>query len=492
MRLLELLNSVNRTLPLTGMPVKDAELTGLVYDSRADMGEKDMFVCLRGARADGHDFARSAYDRGVRMFAAEAELGLPEDASVVLCGSTRKFLALASAALFGFPAERMKVIGITGTKGKTSTSFLLKSILESAGIRCGVIGSTGVYYGDVFRETVNTTPESYLLHRTFREMADAGCGAVVMEAASQGFKMDRTYGIRFDAGVFTNLSPDHIGEGEHASFEEYLNCKRMLFDQSEIVYVNADDEHFGAIVEGKSNWKPYGLENDCHVRAEDPEFRMDGHRLATSFTCVIGGRRFRAELGVPGYFSLYNACAAAAVADGMGIGDEAIREGLKHCSVRGRMESIPSGKPYTVLIDAAHEEFSSRALLKTVRLYSPKRIIALFGCGGNRSRLRRPGMGRAVGENADYAIVTADNSRMEKVEDIIADILTGLEPTGCPYEIEPDRKTAIEKALAMAQPGDAVLLMGKGHENYVDCGGKKTFFSEKQIVLDYWEREARR
>ena len=492
MRLLKLLEEVRKDLPLEHIPGTDRELTGLVYDSRAEMGAGDLFVCLRGAKADGHSFAAGAYEKGVRTFAAEEDPGLPEDASVVLCNSTRKFLACASAAFFGRPAEELTVVGVTGTKGKTSTSFLLRGILESAGIKCGVVGSTGIYYGDVYRETVNTTPESYLLHKTFREMADAGCGAVVIEAASQGFKMDRTYGIMFDAGIFTNLSPDHIGEGEHRDFEEYLNCKRMLFDQSRVVCVNADDPHFERIVEGKTNWKPYGLGKDCPVRAEDPDFRMDGHRLLTSFTAVIGDRSFRAELGVPGYFSLYNACAAIAAADGLGIGEEAIKEGLKNCSVRGRMESIPSDRPYTVLIDAAHEEFSARSLLETVRLYRPRRIIALFGCGGNRSRLRRPGMGRAVGENADYAIVTSDNSRMEKVEDIIADILTGLVPTGCPYEIEPDRKKAIEKALRSAEAGDAVLLMGKGHENYVDCGGKKTFFSEKQIVLDYWAGEARR
>lgn len=495
MRFQELITLVGKDLPLTAETQRDMDLSDLVYDTRKPMDGSSMFVCLRGAKFDGHAFASRAYEQGVRMFAAEEAPDLPDggrDALVVLCPSTRKFLAQASAALFGYPCRELTVVGITGTKGKTSTSFMIRSILESSGIPCGVIGSTGIYYGDVFRETVNTTPESYLLHRLFREMADAGCRAVVMEAASQGFKMDRTYGIQFDAGVFTNLSPDHIGEGEHADFDEYLQCKRMLFDQSKVVFVNADDPHFDAITAGKTNWEPFGLSPDCPVRAEDPVFRMDGHRLRTLFTAVVGGREFPAELGVPGHFSLYNACAAMAVADRLGIGTEAIQRGLADCTVRGRMESIPSDRPYTVLIDAAHEEFSARSLLETVRLYSPKRIIALFGCGGNRSRLRRPGMGKAVGELADYAIVTADNSRMEKVEDIIADILTGLKPTGCPFEIEPDRKTAIEKALRMADAGDAVLLMGKGHENYVDCGGRKTFFSERQIVLDYWAREARR
>lgn len=493
MRLTDLLTGI--PCALSGQP--DADIRDLIYDTRVPMDGNCLFVCITGFKADGHDFVSEAYNRGVRVFAAEKPLSLPGDAAVIRCDSTRRFLALASANLFGRPADRLAVIGVTGTKGKTSTSFMLKSILESAGVSCGVIGSTGIYYNDVFKETANTTPESYLLHRTFREMLDANVRAVVIEAASQGFKLDRTYGIPFACGIFTNLSPDHIGDGEHKDFAEYLTCKRKLFDQCPTVYVNADDPHFGSITEGKSNWKPYGLSKTCPVRAEDPVYRMDGHRLLTDFTAVLNGRSFPVSLGVPGHFSLYNACAAMAAADGLaplfGLGyripDAAVRNGLLTCTVRGRMEAIPSDRPYTVLIDAAHEEFSSRSLLETVRLYNPHRIIALFGCGGNRSRLRRPGMGRAVGEGADYAIVTADNSRMEKVEDIIADILEGLKPTGCPYEIEPDRKTAIEKALRMAAKGDVVLLMGKGHENYVDCGGKKTFFSEKQIVLDYWASE---
>ncbi len=495
MRLTELINGIPCTV--TGQPEIERDVHNLVYDTRAPMDGQCVFVCIPGFRFDGHAFAGEAYRKGVRVFAAERELDLPDDATVIRCDSCRKFLALSSANLFGNPAERLCVIGVTGTKGKTSTSFMLKSILEAAGVPCGVIGSTGVYYGDVFRETVNTTPESYLLQQTFREMLDAGMRAAVIEAASQGFKLDRTYGIPFAAGIFTNLSPDHIGEGEHKDFDEYLACKRKLFDQSPVVYVNADDPHIKAITEGKENWKAYGLSESLPVRAEDPVYRMAGHRLLTDFTAVLNGRSFPVSLGIPGHFSLYNACAAMAAADGLadrlGLGphipEEAVREGLLTCTVRGRMEAIPSDRPYSVLIDAAHEEFSSRSLLETVRLYKPSRIIALFGCGGNRSRLRRPGMGKAVGEGADYAIVTADNSRLEKVEDIIADILEGLKPTGCPYEIEPDRKTAIKKALRMAREGDVILLMGKGHENYVDCGGKKTPFSEKQIVLDYWASE---
>lgn len=479
---------------LEGIPCRvegnsDRTVSDLIYDTRKPMDSDTLFVCITGFKTDGHSFAEEVYAKGVRMFAAEKELHLPADATVVYAEDTRRFLALASSSLFGHPTKELFTVAITGTKGKTSTSFFLQSILEAAGIPCGVIGSTGIYYGDVFEETFNTTPESYLLHQTYRRMADAGMKAVVIEAASQGFKLHRTYGISFDAGIFTNLSPDHIGENEHKDFDEYQQCKKMIFKQSKVVYVNADDPHFDAIVAGESNAIPYALESKADFTAANPVFTMKNHRMHTTFTANCPEGSFPVELNVPGYFSVYNAMAAIAAAKGLRISDEAIRKGLSNVTIRGRMERVPLDKPFTVLIDAAHEPFSTRSLLETVRMYQPGRIISLFGCGGNRSPLRRPGMGKAVGELSDYAILTADNSRMEKTEDIIKDILEGFAPTGCPYEIETDRETAIKKALAMAKEGDVILLLGKGHENYVDIGGRRTPFNERQIVLDYFAHQ---
>lgn len=464
----------------------ETEVADVVYDTRRPLGAGTLFVCITGFRVDGHDCAEEAYQKGVRLFAAEKPLALPEDATVFRAESTRKFLALASANLFGRPAEQLFTVAITGTKGKTSTSFMLQSILNAAGIPTGVIGSTGIYYGTHFEESGNTTPESYLLHRTYRQMLDAGCKAVVIEAASQGFKLHRTYGIRFDVGIFTNFSQDHIGPGEHADVEEYLACKKQIFAQSKRCYVNGDDPHFAEIVRDVAGpYTVYGVESDAPFRAADAVFTTEDHRLRTAFTAHCGGVTFPVELGVPGVFSLSNAMAAIAVAQDLQIPVPAIQQGLRDVRVRGRMEIVPIDQPFTVIIDAAHEEFSCRGLFETISRYHPKRILSVFGCGGNRSKLRRYGMGEVIGKHSDLSIITSDNSRLEKTEDIIADILVGMVPSGGKYEIIPNRRQAIHHALRLAKAGDCILLIGKGHETYEDIGGKKTPFDEKQIVLDF-------
>ena len=482
----ELLNGI----PCTVAGSTDIIIRDIVYDTRKEMQSDTVFVCIEGFVFDGHEYAKAAYDKGVRVFACREEVDLPEDATVIYTEDTRKFLALASANLFGKPAEKLFTVAVTGTKGKTSTSFILKSILDAAGIPAGVIGSTGVYYGDHFETTANTTPESYLLHKLYRQMLDAGCKAVIIEAASQGFKLHRTYGIKFDAGIFTNISPDHIGKNEHADFEEYLACKKQIFDQCKVCYVNEDDGHFREIVEGAScPVKTFSLDKNTFYTAKDPVFTMENHRLKTAFTAVCGEDSFDVELGIPGYFSLYNALGAIAVAKELGISSEAMQKGLLDVRVRGRMEIVPIDRPYTVIIDAAHEEFSCRSLFETIKRYSPNRIISVFGCGGNRSKLRRYGMGSAIGENSDLSIITSDNSRLEKTEDIIEDILVGMKPSGGKYEIIIDRREAIKKALSVAGEGDCILLIGKGHETYEDIGGVKRPFDEKQIVLDYIKEE---
>lgn len=486
MKLKELLDGI--PCRIEGIAAPETDVADVVYDTRRlpEDGNGILFVCIVGFRADGHDCAEEAYRKGVRLFAAQKPLSLPSDATVISTENTRKFLALASANLFGRPAERLFTVAITGTKGKTSTSFMLQSILNAAGIPTGVIGSTGIYYADHFEETGNTTPESYLLHRTYRQMLDAGCEAVVIEAASQGFKLHRTYGITFDAGIFTNFAPDHIGPGEHEDLEEYLSCKKQIFRQSKHCYVNGDDPHFEEIVRDVTTpYTVYGVESDAPLRATDPVFTTENHRLRTAFTAHCGQEAFPVELGVPGVFSLSNAMAAIAVARDLNLPVSAMQQGLRDVRVRGRMEVLPIDKPFTVIIDAAHEEFGCRGLFETIHRYRPGRILSVFGCGGNRSKLRRYGMGEVIGKNSDLSIITSDNSRLEKTEDIIADILVGMEPTGGNYEIIIDRRKAIKHALLLAQPGDCILLIGKGHETYEDIGGKKTPFDEKQIVLDF-------
>ena len=486
MTLESLLAEIKTNIEYTVAGDKSTQISDIVYDTRKPLGADTLFVCIEGFTFDGHCYAEEAYRKGVRAFASQKPLSLPVDATVITTACTRKFLASASASLFGHPAEKLFTVAITGTKGKTSTSFMLKSIFEEAGIPTGVIGSTGIYYKGCFEETGNTTPESYLLHKLYKKMLDAGCKAVVIEAASQGFKLHRTFGIHFDVGIFNNISPDHIGKNEHKDFDEYLTCKKMLFAQCGHCYVNGDDPHFDEIVSGAScPITLFGARADAAFRAETLLFATENHRLKTSFRALCRDAVTDVELGVPGQFSVWNALAAIAVAHDKGITPDAIRAGLEKVRVRGRMEIVPIDAPFTVIIDAAHEEFSCRSLFETIKKYHPNRIISVFGCGGNRSKLRRYGMGAAIGENSDLSIITSDNSRLEKTEDIVEDILVGMIPSGGNYEIILDRKSAIQKALLTAQKGDCILLIGKGHETYEDIGGVKRPFDEKRIVMDF-------
>ncbi len=470
----------------------NAEINDIVYDSR-NASAGTVFFCIVGFQSDGHNFSQDAYDRGCRVFVAEHSLDLPEDATVAFTKNNRRALAAASANLFGNPAKRMLTIAITGTKGKTSTSHILKSIFEKAGHKVGLIGTTGIIYGDVTVKTKNSTPESYVIQKYYRAMADAGCDVSIIEATSQGFMLDRTYGIRFDIGIFTNLSPDHIGANEHKDFADYLECKKMIFGQSDTVYVNSDCEYFERIIEGadRSKIKTYGFGADADIHAEDMSFVTGDHRLITRFTCCDNEGKHPLDLCLPGEFSVYNALAAISVARGKGIPYSVIEEGLREASVRGRMEIVPGTVDYSVIIDFAHNEFSVQNLFDTLAKYSPKRIVAVFGCGGNRSKLRRYSMGEIIGRNAGLSIITSDNSRYEKVEDIIDDILIGMKKTDGKYIIIKDRREAIIYALDNALPGDVILLIGKGHEDYEEIEGVRYPFSEREIVLDYLRDAAR-
>lgn len=461
----------------------DMEIGGLCYDSRkAKAG--DLFVCIRGYQSDGHRYAKDAYNSGVRVFAVEKILNLPEDSTVIYVSDTRKFLANVSAEFFHHPAERLKTIAITGTKGKTSISFMLKAILEKADIKTGVIGTMGVYYGDNALSTENSTPESYEIHRHFAKMLEAGCEAVVIEATSQGFKLSRTEGINFDVGIFTNLSPDHIGGNEHVDFEEYLNCKKMLFAQCRQGIANADSEYFEKMTAGAlCPIATYGIDAAADCTARDIRFSPDDRGFYTNFLCVCGADEFRLTLKMPGKFYVYNALAAVLAAKHFGIDDKLIAEALAETQVRGRMEIIPLRSGATVIIDYAHNESSVKGLFEAVKLYKPTKTTVVFGCGGNRSKLRRYAMGEVIGNNATLSVITSDNPRYESLDDIVADILTGMRRTGGAYVVIPDRREAIEYAVRNAGKGEVVLVVGKGHQLYEEIEGKKSYFNEREIVL---------
>ncbi len=462
----------------------NTDIKDIVFDSRK--AEQDtLFVCISGYQVDGHDYAIKAYENGVRLFVAEKNIDLPEDATILFYPNNRRFLALSSANLFGRPAEKLHTVAITGTKGKTSVSFMLKSIFEAAGHKVGIMGSTGTYIGNTEYATANSTPESYLIHKYYRKMLDEGCDTAIIEATSQGFKLDRTYGIHFDIGVFTNLSPDHIGENEHKDFDEYLECKKMIFNQCSKVIVNMDTEHYERIV-NDTNCPVITISADrkSDFSFSSPSFSVGENRLKTVFVCHEDDIEEAIDLNTPGYFSLYNALAAVAVARNSGIDYASIKKGLSAAFVKGRMEIVPINKNYTVIIDFAHNEFSCKTLFDTIKLYNPSRIISVFGCGGNRSKLRRYSMGEVIGNNSDLSIITSDNSRFEKVEDIINDILIGMHKTNGKYTIIPERRKAIKEALRVAREGDVILLIGKGHEMYEEIEGVKYPFDEREAVFN--------
>lgn len=460
----------------------DTEINNICYDSRKAKNG-DLFVCIKGYQSDGHKYAKSAYNNGVRVFAVEKVLDLPGDATLIYVDDTRKFLALASAAYFDYPAKKLKTVAITGTKGKTSISFMLKNVLENAGIKTGVIGTTGIYYGDTVIKTDNSTPESYEIHRYFSKMVESGCEAVIIEATSQGFKLDRTAGIMFDIGIYTNLSPDHIGGNEHADFAEYLSCKKMLFTQCKLGIANADSEHYLEMTDGATcPIKTYSLNGFADCVGKDLCFNSDGKRLSTSFKCILGDEKLDIDLTIPGKFNVYNALSVVLAAKELGVNSDVIAHSLGSASVKGRMEIVPTSNGSTVIIDYAHNELSVQSLFDTVKEYHPKKITTVFGCGGNRSKLRRYAMGEIVGNNSDFAIITSDNPRFESLDLIINDILVGMKKTQGEYTIIQDRKEAIEFAVKSAVPGEVVLIIGKGHQLYEEIEGIKYSFNEREIV----------
>ena len=398
--------------------------------------------------------------------------------------SARLALALMSAALFDHPARKLVTIGLTGTKGKTTTTYMIKKVLEMAGKKVGLIGTIGAMIGEAHLPSKNTTPESYELHRMFAAMVEAGCEYVVMEVSSQGLKLDRTAGILFDYGIFTNLSPDHIGPAEHASFEEYMECKSLLFRQCRIGIVNADDEHVEGILKGHTcEVKTFSAEKEADLMASDIGFINEDGKLGMHFK-VSGCMDCQAKVHIPGRFSVYNSMVTMLVCHLAGISDEAILEGLSKVQVKGRVEMLPVSKDYTLIIDYAHNEVSTRSVLTTLMEYHPKRLICVYGGGGNRSKLRRYDMGEVTGEMADLCVLTCDNPRDEEIRDINNDIKVGLARSNGKYIEIDDRKEAIAYCMKNAKPGDMIVLLGKGHEDYQEIKGVKYHFDEREAVAE--------
>ena len=488
MKLSELTNKIEYTL-LSGN--LDTDVTDICYDSRrAEAGKA--FVAMVGTVVDGHDYVNSAYEKGCRVFVVEREVQLPEDATIIKVDNCRIALALLSKNFFGDPSSKMTMIGITGTKGKSSITCILKTVLDAAGFSAGTIGTTGVFYKDKEFATLNTTPESYETYKYLYEMQKAGCTHVIMEVSSQGLMMHRVYGITYDLGVFTNLSPDHIGKGEHDSFEHYLSCKALLWNQTKIGIANADDKNFTEIVKNAlCPIKTFGLKTKTDVTAENISLYREGKTLGVEFDCIATDRNFHVKANVPGEFTAYNCLAVISVALELNIDTKIIASALSNIFVKGRMELVGDTKDYSIVIDYAHNAVSLETILKTIRQYNPTRIVCLFGCGGNRPKMRRFEMGEISGKYADFSILTSDNARFEKPEDIINDILVGINKTSGNYVAITDRIEAIHYAIDNAKAGDIILIAGKGHEMYQEIEGVKHYFNEAQIVCDYLDQKER-
>ncbi|WP_050697546.1 UDP-N-acetylmuramoyl-L-alanyl-D-glutamate--2,6-diaminopimelate ligase [Anaeromassilibacillus senegalensis] len=465
----------------------EQEITSLVYDSRK-VQPGAVFVCLSGSQVDGHIYAEKAVEAGAAALVVQREVPV-EGVPVVRVKNTRYALAVLSAAFFGHPAKELKVIGLTGTKGKTTTSYMIRSILESAGIKTGLIGTIGTVIGDQVIKTENTTPESYEVQSYLRRMADEGCKAAVIEASSIGLRDHRVSGFIFAIGLFTNFSPDHIGGNEHQSLEEYRQCKAMLFRQCETGIINIDDESWQGIVEGHTcRLETYGFHEEAELRAKEERLVSRPGYLGVHFE-LEGPCAFGVDVDIPGHFSVYNALAAIAVCRHFGVSEQSIRDGLNRVHVKGRVEPVKVPGNYTLLIDYAHNAVSMENILETLREYRPNRLVCMFGAGGNRARSRRYEMGEVSGRMADLSVITADNSRFEDVMDIIADIEVGLHKTSGKYIVIPDRKEAIKYCMDTAQDGDIIVLAGKGHEDYQEIKGVKYHLDEREVIADILKEE---
>lgn len=466
----------------------DLAISSVEYNS-AKVKEGTLFICIKGFKADGHSFMNDAYAKGAVAFIVEdmptASSHIARNAAVIRVKDSREALALIAAAWFDHPAEKMTMIGLTGTKGKTTTAFMIKKILEEAGHKVGMIGTVGAYIGDEKIETKNTTPESFELHSLFSKMLSAGCSHVVMEASSQGFKLKRTAGIMFDYGAFLNLSPDHISPEEHKDFEEYRDCKKMMFDQTRNTIVNIDSEHWEYVTRAAVNPTTISTETEAGLTAGQIKSIWEPGILGSSFLAA-GLYNGPVTLNMPGIFNVHNALVAMAIAARIGIDFETVKSALLKVSVKGRTQLIPEAAHLgTFIIDYAHNALSIESLLSMLKSYEPGRLILLFGAGGNRDKQRRYDMGLAAGKYADLSILTTDNPRWEDPNNIISHIIEGLNVHQGAYQVILDREEAIHYVMDHCKKDDIVALIGKGHEEYQEVEGVKHYFSEEKIIKEY-------
>ncbi len=478
MKIIELLSNVN---VIKYACEQDMEVTGVSYDSRK-VEPGNAFVAVAGFRTDGHRYIAQAVEKGAALIVCET----PPEISVpyALVGDSRLALAKISDNFFQHPARDMKIVGVTGTNGKTTVATLVKSVLEQAtGKQVGMMGTNANFIGAQELPTERTTPESYEVFRLLRQMKDAGCEYAVMEVSSHALALDRVYGIQFETGVFTNFSRDHLDF--HETMEKYLEAKSLLFSMCRYGVVNLDDGAAEKLMKaGSCQFQTYSAKSDgADLVAKNINLKAD----RVEFEAVVEGSISRISLGIPGMFSVYNALAATACCLTLGLSLADISVAMRHApGVKGRAEVVPVPADYTVIIDYAHSPDSVQNILKAVRGFAKGRVIALFGCGGDRDRTKRPLMGKAAAELADYCIVTSDNPRSEDPRAIIEEILPGMKGAKASTAVIDDRRAAIVHALDNAKAGDVVVLMGKGHETYQEIDGVKRHLDEREEIANYF------
>ncbi len=455
----------------------------LVYDSRKTT-EGCVFVCISGAVYDGHAYVMEVAEKGAAAIIVEKEVELPPHVTVIKVNDTRLALAYMSAAYFGHPARKLTTVGITGTKGKTTTTYMIKSILENTGKKVGLIGTIETIIGNTVTPANNTTPESYTLQETFAQMVEEGCECVVMEVSSQGLKLNRVAGFTFDYGIFTNLGEDHIGGAEHTDFRDYLTSKSKLFSQCKLGLINIDDAHADAILEGHTcKVETFGFSERADIRATEVELLQKPGFLGIAYK-VEGFMNLSVEMNIPGKFNVYNSLCAISLCRHFGVSNEEIIKALSNVHVKGRVELVPVSNRFSVMLDYAHNAMSLESLLSTLKEYNPKRLVCVFGCGGNRSRSRRFEMGEVSSNMADVTIVTSDNPRFEEPQDIVNDIIEGVKKGPGAYVEIIDRKEAIRYSIEHAQDGDVIVVAGKGHEDYQEIRGVKYPMDDRDLIRD--------
>jgi UDP-N-acetylmuramoyl-L-alanyl-D-glutamate--2,6-diaminopimelate ligase len=500
MRLKELIKNLD-VISIAGNT--DVEVAGIAYNSRKVV-EGGMFVCIDGFSTDGHKFAEAAIENGAKSLLVEkdmyADYGIDyaknPDITIIKVADTRHGLAAVSAAFFSYPSTKLNLIGVTGTKGKTTTTFMIRNILNQANYPNGLVGSVAKYVLDKEYDIQRTTPESYDLQMLMSEMVKASCKFAVVEVASQGIKLKRIDFCDFDIGVFTNLYRDHIAPSEHSDMNDYFYTKKQLFDKCKVGFVNIDSEYADIIInDTECIMYTFGINYDADISAyhvamtsEYSEFRI---RLSEQFKRRIRFSDKYADMDskvirvdMPGSYNIYNALAAIAVCMYYNISFESIVNGLSSVKVKGRGEKVETGKDFTVIIDHAHNTDSLESVIQDFNKSKKGRLICLFGCGGDRSKERRPGMGRSAGENADFSIITSDNPRSEDPIQIMKDIEEGIKKTDGKYVMIENRRDAIKYALEIAKKDDIILLAGKGDEMFQEFADGKIEFDERKIVKE--------